>query len=87
MEELLNQFSLEITLDWTVQLFISKIDLDYAYGQMELSEDTSRQCVFALTGQNFSGNYSFKETALRTCRYTHIPYFKRKLTEHSDTVH
>ena len=33
----------------TVQLFMSKIDLDYAYGQMKLSEETSRQCVFALT--------------------------------------
>ena len=31
MEEQLNQISVEITR--TVQLFVSKIDLDYAYGQ------------------------------------------------------
>ena len=37
------------------------IDLDYAYGQMKLSEETSRQCVFALTGGNFSGYYKFKK--------------------------
>ena len=49
MEELLNQISEGISRDRTVQLFISKIDLDYAYGQMKLSEKTSRQCVFALT--------------------------------------
>ena len=55
MEELLNQNSMEITRDRTVQLFMSKIDLDYAYGQMKLSEETSRQCVLALTGGNFSG--------------------------------
>ena len=59
MEELLNQISMEITRDRTAQLFMSKIDLDYAYGQMKLSEETSRQCVFALTGGNFSGYYRF----------------------------
>ena len=61
MEELLNQISVEITRDRTVQLFLSKIDLDYAYGQMKLSEETSRQCVFALSGGNFSGYYRFKK--------------------------
>ena len=34
MEELLNQISVEITRDRTAQLFFSKIDLDYAYGQL-----------------------------------------------------
>ena len=55
MEEFLNQISVEITRDRTVQLFISKIDVNYAYGQMKLSDETRRQCVFALTGRNFSG--------------------------------
>ena len=61
MEELLNQISVEITRDRKAQLFISKIDLDYAYGQMKLSEETSRQCVFGLTGGNFSGYYRFRK--------------------------
>ena len=61
MEDLLNQISVEITRDRTAQLFLSKIDLDYAYGQMKLSEETSRQCVFAITGGNFSGYYRFKK--------------------------
>ena len=61
MEELLNQISVEITRDRTKQLFMSKIDLDYAYGQMKLSEESSRQCVFALTGGKFSGYYRFKK--------------------------
>ena len=51
LEELLKQTSGEITRDRTVQLFISKIDLDYAYGQLKLSEETTRQCVFAITGE------------------------------------
>ena len=50
MEVLLNQISVKITRDRTAQLFISKIDLDYTYGQMKLSEETSRHCVFAITG-------------------------------------
>ena len=50
MEELLNQISVAITKDRTKKLMISKIDLDYAYGQMMLSEETSRQCIFAITG-------------------------------------
>ena len=61
MEELLNQVSVEIKRDGTLQLSISKIDLDYSYGQMKLSEETSRQCVFALTGAKFSGYYTFKK--------------------------
>ena len=61
MEELLNQIWVEITRDQTAQLFLSKIDLDYAYGQMKLSDENSRQCVFALTGGNFSGYYRFKK--------------------------
>ena len=40
---------------------MSKIDLDYAYGQMKLSKETSRQCVFAITGGKFSGYYQFKK--------------------------
>ena len=61
MEELLNQISVEITKDRLKELMMSKIDLDYAYGQMMLSEETSRQCVFAITGGNFSGYYRFKK--------------------------
>ena len=61
MEDLLNQISVEITRARTTQLFLSKIGLDYAYGQMKLSKETSRQCVFALTGGNFSGYYRFKK--------------------------
>ena len=52
MEEPLNQSSVEITCDGMVHLFISKIDLDYAYGQMKLSEETSQRGVFAITGKN-----------------------------------
>ena len=41
MEKLLNKKSVEFSRDQTVQKYISKIDLDYAYGQKNLSEETS----------------------------------------------
>ena len=85
MEELLNQISVEISRDRTVQLLRSKIDLDYAYGQMKLSEETSRQCVFALTGGKFSGYYRFKKG------FTDLPtyprYSKKRSTERSNIAH
>ena len=82
MEELINKILVEITRNRTVQLFISKIDMDYAYGQMELSEQKSRQCVFAITGRNVSGYY--KQKNCRPCRYT-LKF--QKMTEHSDIAH
>ena len=52
---------MENTRDRTVKLFISKIGLDYAFGQMRLSEETSRQCVITLTGGKFGGYSRFKK--------------------------
>ena len=61
LEDLSNQISVEIPRDRTKELMISKIDLDYAYGQKKLSKKTSRQCVFEITGGNLSRYYRFKE--------------------------
>ena len=54
MEELLNQILVEITKDRTKELTLSKIDLDYVYGQKKLSMETSQLGVIALTGGKFS---------------------------------
>ena len=59
MEKMLNHILVEITRDRTLQLFIPKLELDYAYGQMKLSEETSRKCVFAITSAKFTGYYRF----------------------------
>ena len=84
MEELLHQILVEITRDRTMHLFMSKIDLDYSYGQMKLFEETSRQCVFALTGGNFSIYLNIKKGSTDLPTYPH--YSKKKLTDRSDTV-
>ena len=70
----------EITNDRTKELMISKIDLDDAYGRIMLSEETSRQCVFATTGGNISGYYRFKEGFYGLADIPAI--FDRKSTEH-----
>ena len=50
MEDLSNRISTEISKTDDEELWITKIDLDYAYGQLELDEETKKQCVFALIG-------------------------------------
>ena len=40
---------------------MSKIDLDYAYGQAKLSEEAAKHCVFSIIGGDFTGHYRFKK--------------------------
>ena len=40
---------------------MSKIDLDYAYGQVTLSKEAAKHCVFSIIGGDFTGHYRFKK--------------------------
>ena len=68
MEKRLNQISVDITNDRTNELMISKIDLRYAYGQMRLSEKSSRQCAYAMNGGNFYRTPPIQKGILRAGR-------------------
>ena len=59
--EILNKISAEVTKVENEPLSKSKIDLAYGYGQLKLSKETSKHCVFALTGGNMNGYYRFKK--------------------------
>ena len=59
IEELLNQISTELSRNDHDPIWISVIDLDYAYGQMKLAPETSKHCNFAVTGENMNGYYRF----------------------------
>ena len=59
MEQLLNQISTELSRNDHDSIWISVIDLDYAYGQMKLAPETSKHCNFAVTGENMNGYYRF----------------------------
>ena len=50
LEERLNQISSELSKKNHDPIWISVIDLDYAYGQMKLAPETSKHCNFAMTG-------------------------------------
>ena len=72
MEELLNQISAELSRNNHDPIWISVIDLDYAYGQMKLAPETSKHCNFAVTGENMNGErlLPIPEGILRSSRYT-----------------
>ena len=37
----------------------TKLDFDYAYGQIKLDENTKNLCIFTVTGGDFTGYYRF----------------------------
>ena len=55
MEKLITQISTEIKLAANELLWIAKLDLDYAYGQLKLSKGTSKHCNLAITWRNMKG--------------------------------
>ena len=59
MDELLNQISSELSKKELDPIWILIMDLDYAYGQMKLSPETSKHCKFAITGDKINGYYRF----------------------------
>ena len=59
MDELLNQISSELSNNERDPIWISVKGLDYAYGQMRLSPETSKHCNFAITGEKINGYYRF----------------------------
>ena len=60
MRELISKISAEITKS-NGEIWTSKIDLDYAYGQAKLSKEAAKHCVFSIIGGDFTGHYRFKK--------------------------
>ena len=58
--ELLDNVTLAISGNTNKPIRFSNIDLKYAYSQIALSEETSRQCNFSIVGGNITGTYRFK---------------------------
>ncbi len=57
---MLDQVSIKISGNRQAKLNISTIDLEYAFGQIDLHEQTSKHCVAAIVGGKASGHYLFK---------------------------
>ena len=59
MEEFISRISRKIADGPADEIWISKFDLNYAYGQLLLSREARNLCIFAVTGGNFTGYYRF----------------------------
>ena len=57
MKELLNQLSTELSRNDHDPIWISVINLDFAYLKMKLAQETSKHCNFAVAGENMNGYY------------------------------
>ena len=60
MEELISKISSTITKG-DGEIWVSKIDLDYAYGPAKLSKEAAKHCVFSIIEGHFTGHYRFKK--------------------------
>ena len=43
------------------EIWMSKIDLDYTYGQAKLSKEAAKHCVFSIIVGDFTGHYPIKK--------------------------
>ena len=59
MEELISRISRKISEEQEGEIWIPKLDFDYAYGQIKLNENTKNLCIFTVTGGDFTGYYRF----------------------------
>ena len=59
-EVLISKVSAKITKG-EGKIWMSQIDLDYAYGQAKLSKEAAKHCVFSTIGGDFTGHYRFKQ--------------------------
>ena len=59
MEELISRISRKSADGPADEIWTSKLDLDYAYGQLILSKEAQNLCIFAVTGGDFTGYYRF----------------------------
>ena len=55
IEDITAPLSVKIADNKTEQLFLSTIDLKYAFGQIDLQEDTSKHNVFTMIGGKKNG--------------------------------
>ena len=59
MEELISRISRKISEETEGEITITKLDFDYAYGQLKLDEQARNLSIFTVTGGEFTGYYRF----------------------------
>ena len=59
MEERISRISRKISDEKEGELWLTKLDFDYAYGQIKLDDETQNLCIFTITRVEFTGYYDF----------------------------
>ena len=59
MEELISRISRKISDEKEGEIWLTKLDFDYAYGQIKLDNEIQNLCLFTITGVEFTGYYRF----------------------------
>ena len=59
MEELISRLSRKISEGEDGEVLATKLDFDYAYGQIKLDADTKNLCIITVTRGNSTGYYRF----------------------------
>ena len=59
MEELISRISRKISEEQEGEIWITKLDFDYAYGQIKVDNQTKNLCIFTVIGGEFTGYYRF----------------------------
>ena len=57
MEELISRISRKKSEEKEDEIWLTKLDFDYAYGQINLDDETQNLCIFTITGGEFTGYY------------------------------
>ncbi len=70
LAELLDQISMKMSGNRKPTLYISTIDLKYAFGQTALHKETSKDCVAAIVGGKATGHYCFKKSFVVSSVFT-----------------
>ena len=85
MEELISRTSRKTADAPADEIWISKFDLDYAYGQLKLSRRAMDLRIFVVTGGNFTGDYGFLKSL---CGLADIPtFFQQKIDQTLEYKH
>ena len=59
MEKLISRISRKTSEGKDGEIWITKLDFEYAYGQLKLDEATRNLCKFTVAGGEFTGYYHF----------------------------
>ena len=59
IEELISRISRRISEGPDGEILATKLDFDYAYGQIKLDENAKNLCIFTVTRGDFIGYYRF----------------------------